>query len=568
MDSVLSDPAPVAEPTTPSATRSAPSGKRPEPRNGFDRFFEITARGSTLNREVRGGLATFFTMAYIVVLNPLILGNAVDGDGKQLAIPALAAATALVAGVMTILMGVVGRFPIALAAGLGVNAVVAYEIAPQMTWADAMGLVVIEGLLIGLLVLTGLRTAVFRAVPAQLKTAIGVGIGLFLTIIGLVNAGFVQRVPDAANTTVPVGLGIDGKLITWPALVFVLGLLLTLVLVVRRVKGAILIGILGSTVLAVIVEAVAKVGPSFVNGQPNPKGWSLNVPALPKSVLASPDLSLLGHFNVLNSWSRAGWLVVLMFIFTLLITDFFDTIGTVVAVGEEGKLLDEQKMPPRTQQILLVDSIAAAAGGMASTSSNTAYLESAAGVAEGARTGVANLVTGALFLLAMFFAPLVVVVPFEAAVHRVGDRRVPDDDRGPGDRLERLRDRDPGVPHHRAHAVHLFDLQRYRCRNHLVRPAQGRSGQGPRTAPAALRGGAALHRVFPARADRGADLLGSAFRRRMRAAPAGVPAGATLAQVTAAVSGSGPLPRQVRGRCRVGERCWRRTMSRTGADQR
>ncbi|MFI1191698.1 NCS2 family permease [Micromonospora sp. NPDC020750] len=385
------------------------------PRNGFDRFFEITARGSTLSREVRGGLATFFTMAYIVVLNPLILGGAVDGDGKKLSIPALAAATALVAGLMTILMGVVGRFPMALAAGLGVNALVAYEIAPQMTWADAMGLVVIEGVLIAILVLTGLRTAVFRSVPTQLKTAIGVGIGLFLTIIGLVDAGFVRRVPDASNTTVPVGLGINGKIVSWPLLVFVVGLLITIVLVVRRVRGAILIGILASTVMAIIVEAVANVGPSFVNGKPNPHGWALNVPELPKKIVDVPDLSLLGNFNVLDSWSRVGWLIPLMFVFTLLITDFFDTMGTMVAIGQEGSMLDERGTPPRAKEILLVDSIAAAAGGAASVSSNTSYVESAAGVAEGARTGVANLVTGVLFLLAMFLAPLSLVVPFEAA---------------------------------------------------------------------------------------------------------------------------------------------------------
>lgn len=373
-------------------------------KNGFDRFFEISARGSTVGREVRGGLATFFTMAYIVVLNPLILGNGVDGDGAQLPIAALAAGTALVAGVMTILMGVVARFPLALAAGLGVNALVAYEIAPEMTWADAMGLVVIEGVLIAILVLTGLRELVFRAVPTQLKTAIGVGIGLFLMIIGLVDAGFVHRVPDAAGTTVPVELGIGGKLATWPTAVFAIGLLFTLVLFVRKVRGAILIGIVGTTVLAIIVEAIA-----------HPKGWSLNVPKLPEKIVSAPDLSLIGHFNVLDSWSRAGWLVVVMFIFTLLITDFFDTMGTMVAVGQEGGLLDERGMPPRTREILLVDSVAAAAGGAASVSSNTAYIESAAGVGEGARTGVANLVTGGLFLLATFLAPLVSVVPFEAA---------------------------------------------------------------------------------------------------------------------------------------------------------
>jgi adenine/guanine/hypoxanthine permease len=385
------------------------------PRNGLDRFFEISARGSTVGREVRGGLATFFTMAYIVVLNPLILGGGVDAVGGTLPIAALAAGTALVAGLMTILMGVVARFPLALAAGLGVNALVAYEIAPEMTWADAMGLVVIEGVLITVLVLTGLRTTVFRAVPTQLKTAIGVGIGLFLMIIGLVDAGFVRRTPDAANTTVPVQLGIGGVLTSWPSLVFVLGLLLTIVLFVRRVRGAILIGILGTTVLAIIVEAIANVGPSFVDGQPNAKGWSLNVPTLPDKIVDLPDLSLIGHFNVLDSWSRAGWLVVVMFIFTLMITDFFDTMGTMVAVGQEADLLDDEGMPPRTREILLVDSIAAAAGGAASVSSNTSYIESASGVAEGARTGLANLVNGGLFLLAMFLAPLVTVVPFEAA---------------------------------------------------------------------------------------------------------------------------------------------------------
>ncbi|BFU47339.1 NCS2 family permease [Krasilnikovia sp. MM14-A1004] len=382
---------------------------------GFDRFFEISARGSTLGRELRGGLATFFTMAYIVVLNPLILGAGVDVDGARLPIAALAAGTALVAGVMTILMGVVARFPLALAAGLGVNALVAYEIAPEMTWADAMGLVVIEGVVIGILVLTGLRTAVFRAVPTQLKTAIGAGIGLFLMLIGLVDAGLVRRIPDSANTTVPVELGVGGRLTSWPELVFVLGVLFTLVLFVKRVRGAILIGILSTTVLAIVVEAVVQVGPAFLNGQPNPGGWRLNVPKLPESIVSKPDLSLLGQFNVLGAWRTAGWLVVLMFVFTLLITDFFDTMGTMVAVGQEGDLLDAEGMPPRTREILLVDSVAAAAGGAASVSSNTSYVESASGVAEGARTGVANLVTGGLFLLAMFLAPLVVVVPFEAA---------------------------------------------------------------------------------------------------------------------------------------------------------
>ncbi len=381
----------------------------------LDRYFEISARGSTVGREIRGGLATFFTMAYIVVLNPLILGFAKDSTGATLPLPQIAAATALVAGLMTIFMGVYGRFPLALAAGLGVNAIVAYDIAAKMTWADAMGLVVIEGLLILVLVLTGLRTAVFHAVPAQLKIAIGVGIGLFLALIGFVDSGFVHRVPDAAGTTVPVGMGFNGVIITWPGLVFAVGLLGTIILVARKVKGAILIGIIGTTVLAIVVEAIAKAGSSAVN----PHGWSLNVPTWPKKAVDVPDLGLLGHFSLTGGFEAAGALVCLLFVFSLMLSDFFDTMGTMVAVGEEageeGKLIGPDGMPPRTKEILIVDSVAAAAGGAASVSSNTSYIESASGVAEGARTGLASVVTGVLFLLAMFLSPLVTIVPFEAA---------------------------------------------------------------------------------------------------------------------------------------------------------
>src|ERR1043165_4399056 len=195
------------------------SRRLPPPRPGFwndqrvDTFFKITERDSTLGREIRGGIVTFFTMAYIVVLNPLILGFAQDADGKFLGggdkpnLAAIAAATALVAGVMTILMGVVANYPLALATGLGLNAFLAVSVAQQMTWADAMGLIVIEGLVILVLVLTGFRKAVFHAVPTQLKLAISVGIGLFIALVGLVDAGFVRRVPDAAHTTVPVQLG-------------------------------------------------------------------------------------------------------------------------------------------------------------------------------------------------------------------------------------------------------------------------------------------------------------------------------------------------------------------------
>ena len=359
---------------------------------------------------MRGGLTTFFTMAYIVVLNPIILSGA-DVDGNTLPFASVAAVTALIAGVMTILMGVVGRYPFALATGLGINAIVAAYAATQLSWPEIMGLVVLEGLLITVLVLTGFRRAVFEAIPPQLKTAIAVGIGFFLTIIGLADAGVIRP-----GTGTPISFGINGQLAGWPLLVFCVGLLLTAVLVVRRVKGALLIGIVASTVLAIIVEAIADIGPRFgADGAVNPRGWALQVPRLPDDVVGSPDLSLIGNFSLFGGFERIGVIAALLIVFSLMIADFFDTVGTVTAVGAEGNLLDKDGNPPNSDKILLVDSVAAAAGGAASVSSNTSYIESASGVAEGARTGVANLVTGGLFLLAMFLAPLVTVVPFEAA---------------------------------------------------------------------------------------------------------------------------------------------------------
>jgi AGZA family xanthine/uracil permease-like MFS transporter len=386
-------------------------GPRVRPKNGLDRYFEVSARRSTVGRELRGGLTTFFTMAYIVVLNPIILSGA-DIDGNTLPFGAVAAVTALVAGVMTILMGVVGKYPFALAAGLGINAIVAVFAATQLTWPEIMGLIVLEGLLITVLVLTGFRRAVFEAIPPQLKTAIAVGIGFFLTIIGLVDAGFIRR---AQEGVVPISFGINGQLAGWPLLVFVVGLLLTSVLVVRKVKGALLIGIVVTTVIAIIVEAIADVGPTFTEDGVNPHGWALQVPTLPDSVVGTPDLSIIGNFSLFGGFERIGVIAALLVVFSIMIADFFDTVGTVTAVGAEGGLLDENRNLPRSQPVLLVDSLAAAAGGAGSVSSNTTYIESAAGVADGARTGLASVVTGALFLVAMFFSPLVQVVPSEAA---------------------------------------------------------------------------------------------------------------------------------------------------------
>ncbi|MEI7056591.1 NCS2 family permease [Nocardioides sp. CCNWLW239] len=387
--------------------------------NAVDRFFQISARGSTVGREVRGGVVTFFTMAYIVALNPLILGFAEDVNGDLLGgtsgdnLAAIAAGTALVAGVMTILMGVVANYPMALATGLGLNAFVAFSIASQMTWADAMGLVVIEGLVILVLVLTGFREAVFHAVPRELKTAISVGIGLFIAVIAFVDAGFVRRIPDAANTTVPVQLGPTGQLAGWPVLVFVIGMILVITLWVRKVRGAILISIAATTVVAIIVEAIADLGASSAE---NPTGWSLNVPAMPEKIIDWPSFATLGEFNLLGSFESVGIVTAVLLVFTLMLADFFDTMGTMTAIGTEAGLLREDGTPPRTRSILVVDSLAAAAGGAGGVSSNTSYVESASGVGEGARTGLAAVVTGVLFLLTTFLAPLVTVIPSEAAV--------------------------------------------------------------------------------------------------------------------------------------------------------
>ncbi|MDP9418389.1 MAG: NCS2 family permease [Actinomycetota bacterium] len=398
----------------PTSIASEPDVPR-EPTNGLDRYFRISERGSSLQREIRGGLATFFTMAYIVLLNPLIIGTAKDATGATLGTEQVAAVTALVAGVMTIAMGVVARYPFAIATGLGLNAFVAVSLATEMTWADAMGLVVIEGLVVTVLVLTGLRTAVFHAVPQQLKTAIAVGIGLFIALIGFVDAGFVRRIPDVAGTTVPLQLGVGGRLQGWPTAVFCIGLLLMIVLVVRGVKGAILVGIVATTLVAILVEEIAEVGPMFGPAGVNPGGWSLVTPGLPDAVVQAPKLGLLGNFSLLGSFERVGLVAALLFVFTLLITDFFDTMGSIVGLGAEAGLLDERGELPDAGKVLLVDSVAAVAGGAASSSSNTTYIESAAGIGEGARTGLASVVTGVLFLLAMFLTPLVQVVPFEAA---------------------------------------------------------------------------------------------------------------------------------------------------------
>lgn len=375
----------------------------------LDRFFEISARGSTIGAEVRGGLVTFIAMAYIIVLNPIILSGADDVAGNRLQFEQVTAVTALAAGVMTILFGVIARLPFAFAAGLGINSFVATTLVGSLTWAEAMGLVVINGLIIVILAATGLRRLVFDAVPMELKLAITAGIGLFILFIGLVDAGFIGSTGLASP---PVGLGGDGggSISTVPTVVFVFTLLLTGILVARKVRGGILIGLVTGTVVAVVIEAIWHLG-SAVD---KPGGWSLSVPELSGSPFALPDLSLVGAFS-LDSFGRIGAIAAVMFVFTLVFANFFDAMGTFTGLSREAGLADDKGTFPRLRSALIVEGAGAVVGGASSASSNTVFIESGAGIEEGARTGLANLVTGALFLAAMFVSPLASIVPTEVA---------------------------------------------------------------------------------------------------------------------------------------------------------
>jgi AGZA family xanthine/uracil permease-like MFS transporter len=367
-----------------------------EPKNAVDRFFEITQRGSTLGTEIRGGIVTFVTMAYIVILNPIILSTP-DVAGHTLPGGAVAAATALTAGVMTILFGLITRLPFAFAAGLGINAFLAFTVVGSVTWAEAMALVMINGVIIVLLAATGLRKLIFDAVPVQLKLAITVGIGLFIAFIGFVNAGFVTSTKQPSP---PVDLGIGGSVASIPTLLFVITLLIGGVLIALRVKGAILIALVGGSVLAAILNLIWPFGQDF--------GFT-------GSVVGLPDLSLIGRVDFGFDLAKVGGVTLVMFIFTLLFSNFFDAMGTMTGLAKEADLADEKGDFPRIKSALVVEGVGAIVGGGTSSSSATVFVESGAGIGEGARTGLATTITGVLFLLAMFFTPLTALVPSAVA---------------------------------------------------------------------------------------------------------------------------------------------------------
>ena len=346
---------------------------------GIARYFKLREHGTDLRTEVLGGIVTFLVMSYIIAVNPFILGL----DGAGLPLRAAATSTCLVAGLLSILMGLVSNRAIALAPGMGLNAIVAFTLVGSMglTFPQAMGVVVAEGLVVTLLVVLGVRRYVLEVVPLPLKQAISVGIGFFILFIGLRNAGLVGFA---------AGLPELQPLDTWPIFVAVVGIVATLWLMARGVPGGILGGILVATVAAFLVPG--------------------NVAAFPDDPLAGPDFGLVGEFSF-GFVGELGILTAILVVFSLMLSDFFDTMGTLVGVGSKAGYLDEQGRFPEADKPLLVDSLAAVAGGAASSSTATSYIESAAGVEAGGRTGLMAVVTGALFLLALPFVNLVTAIP-------------------------------------------------------------------------------------------------------------------------------------------------------------
>ena len=366
----------------------------------LESFFGIKKSGSTVGREVLAGFTTFIVMAYIIIVNPSILSftGIKDFQGLGPGFAPTMAATCLVAGIMTILMGVATNYPLAIASGMGLNAVVAFQliVGLKLPWPAAMGIIFVEGLVITILVLTGFREAVMQAIPLTLKRAISVGIGLFILFIGLVNAGFVKT-----GVGIPVTLG---NFTNIQALVAIIGFFLILALMTLRVTGALLIGIILTTIVAMALNALSGYTAFSTPG----------VAVLPQHLVASPDFSTFGQGLNFEAFTRIGFLSAGLMVFSIMLVDFFDTMGTVIGIGGKAGWIDDKGDLPRVRSVLLIDSLAAVFGGLASASSATTYIESAAGVAQGGKTGFASVVTGILFLLALFFSPLVAIVPAQA----------------------------------------------------------------------------------------------------------------------------------------------------------
>ncbi len=349
----------------------------------LERQFGLKAHGSSLRTEVLAGFTTFLTMAYIIVVNPAMLGEA------GLPIGAVAAATCLAAGFGSILMGLMSNYPLALAPGMGLNAYFTYTVVKGMgvPWETALGCVFISGAAFLVLTLVGVRQMIINAIPKSLFASVAGGVGLFIAFIGLKDAGIIVSSP-ATSVTI-------GDLTRPTAALALGGLLLIAVLQAWRVKGSMLIGIVVTT-LAAWVLGLAHVAPG---------AYSLT--DLSKTALR---LNIAGAFSLHGGLALA----IVEIVFVFLFVDLFDNVGTLVAVTKKAGLTDEAGAIPRLNRILLADSFATMFGALAGTSTVTTYVESAAGVSEGGRTGLTAIVVGLLFLCAMFFAPLVQAVPTAA----------------------------------------------------------------------------------------------------------------------------------------------------------
>jgi AGZA family xanthine/uracil permease-like MFS transporter len=344
----------------------------------LEKLFALKQRGTDVRTEITAGLTTFMTMVYIVFVNPLILsGIPALQDSKA----ALAAATCLTAAVPTLAMGLWTNTPFALASGMGLNGIlVATCLGKGIPWQTMMGVVVIEGLIIAVLVLTRTREAIMQVIPLSLKRAIAAGIGLFITLLGMVNAGFIKA---GQGTVLTFGSFHDKQVLVATA-----GLAITLVLFARRWRAALLLGILATTLIALATHTVT----------------------LPQHLILRPTFTTFGHADVRAALHPVFWSIILAFV----MSDFFDAMGTIIGVGHQAGLVDKEGRIERLRDILLVDGLAAAWGGLCGASSATTYIESASGVGQGGRTGLTSVVVGLLFLVSLFFAPLVSLVPAQA----------------------------------------------------------------------------------------------------------------------------------------------------------
>ncbi len=366
--------------------------------NAFERFFKFKEWNTSVRRDTLAGITTFMVMAYIIFVNPNILG--LGGDEAGLPFAAALTSTCLVAGVMTIVMGLFTNRAYAIAPGMGLNAVVAYSlVAGQgLSMASAMGIIFLEGVAITVLVVTGFREAIFKAIPLELKKAIVVGIGFFILFIGLVDGGLINSEGGTAVSLVEFG-----SVPMAPLAVTLFGLGVTIVMMALKWRPAILLGIVFSTIFAIILNYAMGQDVGFL---PGTAVW-------PSDLVAMPDFSLVGEFDF-GAFSKLGVAAAILWIFSLMLSDFFDTMGTLVGVGGQAGYLDEKGDLPQVNRPLLVDSLAAVAGGAVSASSATTYIESGAGVGVGGRTGWVSVTVGVLFLLAMFLSPIAGVVPSQA----------------------------------------------------------------------------------------------------------------------------------------------------------